>query len=136
MTRPCVALLIIAHLEAIDGLPITYKLFDPADSHPANLKVSITYNHQPRVAIISHAPFRVREVLMVAHEVFLVERILLDALVILEAFEHNLAEAIEVRDITHLRVEELAHQCSRGFLVVDLVRLVVSGCGGPSCDDF
>lgn len=69
---------------------------------------------------------------MVAYEVFLVERVLLDALVVLEAFEHNLAEAIEVRDITHLRIEELAHQCSRGFLVVDLMRLVVSYCGGPS----
>lgn len=65
---------------------------------------------------------------MVAHEMLLVERILLDALVVLQALEHNLAEAVKVRDITHLRVKELAHQSSRGFLVVDLMRLVVSSC--------
>ena len=46
---------------------------------------------------------------MIAHKMLLIERILLDALVILETLENNLTEAVEVRDITHLRVEELAH---------------------------
>lgn len=44
----------------------------------------------------------------------LVPRILLHALVILEALENHLAEAIEVGQVAHLRVEELGHQCACG----------------------
>ena len=46
---------------------------------------------------------------MIAHKMLLVKRILLDPFIILQTLEHNLAEAVEVRDIAHLGVEELAH---------------------------
>lgn len=60
---------------------------------------------------------------MIAHKMLLIKRILLNTLVVLETLEDNLAEAVEVRDITHLWIEELAHQSPRGGLVVDLRRL-------------
>jgi hypothetical protein len=57
---------------------------------------------------------------MVSHQVLLVKRIQLDALVILQTFEKHLAEAVKVREIAHLRIGKLAHQHSRITLVVDL----------------
>lgn len=59
---------------------------------------------------------------MVAHKMLLIKRILLNPLIVLETLENNLTEAVEVCDVAHLRVEELAHQCSCGGLVVDLMR--------------
>jgi len=49
---------------------------------------------------------------MIAHKMLLIKRILLNPLIILKALKNNLAEAVEVRDIAHLWVEELAHQGS------------------------
>ena len=50
----------------------------------------------------------------------LIPRILLHALVILDALEDYLTEAVEVGHVAHLRVEELRHEGPRGGLVVDL----------------
>lgn len=60
---------------------------------------------------------------MVAHKMLLIKRILLNPLIVLETLKDDLAEAVEIGDVTHLGVEELAHQCSCGGLVVDLLRL-------------
>jgi hypothetical protein len=60
---------------------------------------------------------------MIPHKMLLIKRILLNPLIIFKALENNLAETVKVRDITHLWIEELAHQCSCGGLVVDLMRL-------------
>ena len=57
---------------------------------------------------------------MIIHQMLLVPWILLHALVVLHALEKNLAEAIEVGDVAHLRVEQLGHQGARGALVVNL----------------
>ena len=58
--------------------------------------------------------------LVIVDEMLLVPRILLHALVILDRLEDHLAEAVEVGDVAHLRVEELRHKGARGALVVDL----------------
>ena len=57
---------------------------------------------------------------MVPDQMLLVPRILLHALIVFDALEDDLAEAIEVGHVAHLRVEKLRHQGARGFLVVDL----------------
>lgn len=57
---------------------------------------------------------------MVPDQMFLVPWILLHALVVLDAPENDLAEAVKVGHVAHLRVEELCHEGARGFLVVDL----------------
>ena len=109
------------HLEPINSLAISHKLFDPADGHP------VISQHRPQFLVqsakISHAPLRIREILMVAHKMLLIKRILLNPLIVLETLKDDLAEAVEIGDVTHLGVEELAHQCSCGGLVVDLLRL-------------
>ena len=58
---------------------------------------------------------------MIIHQMLLIPWILLHALVVLYALEKNLAEAIEVGNVAHLRVEELGHQRARGALVVNLL---------------
>ena len=51
----------------------------------------------------------------------LVPWILLHALVVFDALENHLAKAVKVGDVAHLRVEELCHQGTRSFLVMNLV---------------
>ena len=110
--------------KPIHNLPIPYKLFDPTDSHPArkvnNLLLLLTrYVH---VIDYSHALLRVGKLLMVPDQMLLVPRILLHALIVFDALEDDLAEAIEVGDVAHLRIEKLRHHGTRGFLIVDLYR--------------
>ena len=57
---------------------------------------------------------------MILHQMLLVPRILLHALVVVYALENNLTEAVKVGDVAHLRVEELGHQGAGGALVVNL----------------
>ena len=58
--------------------------------------------------------------MMIAHKMLLIPRILLHTLVVVHALEHDLTEAVEVRDIHHLWVDELRHHGAGGRLVVNL----------------
>ena len=92
--------------HAIHHFPIPYKLRDPPDCH--------------------HALFGVCKLLMVSHQMLLVPRILLHLLVIIRAFEHNLAEAVKVCQVGHLVVKEPAHEGARLDCVVDLIKLAAA----------
>lgn len=58
---------------------------------------------------------------MIAHQMFLVPRVLFHAFIIVDAAEDNLTEAVEIRDLGHLWVEQLRHLSARGALVVNLI---------------
>lgn len=66
------------------------------------------------------ALLRISKFLVVTDQVLLIPGILLHGLVVLEALEDDLAEAIIVCDIAHLRVEELRHQGSCRSLIMNL----------------
>ena len=72
------------------------------------------------------APLGIRKILMIPHQMLLVPRIQLHPLIILDAPEHHLAEAVEVRHVGELRVVELRHERSRRTRVVDLMMLFLS----------
>lgn len=57
---------------------------------------------------------------VVFKKMFFVVWVPLEALVVLNTFEHYLAEAIKVCNIDHLGIDNLAHQCARRALVVNL----------------
>lgn len=57
---------------------------------------------------------------MVARQALLVDRVLLEPLVILEAPEGDLAKTVEVGHLGHLRIVKLAHHGSGLGLVVNL----------------
>lgn len=68
------------------------------------------------------ASLRICKMDVVAKEMGLVVRILLEALVILNVFEDHLAEAVEVCNIYHLGIHNLAHERTRRALIVNLDR--------------
>lgn len=57
---------------------------------------------------------------MVSHQVLLIPRILLQFLILFQAAEDGLAEAVVVRHIRHLRIEQLCHESPGLRRVVDL----------------
>lgn len=87
--------------EAVDDVAVPHKLGYPANGH--------------------HAPLDVGKVFVVAHQVLLVPGVVLDALVVLDAFENDLAKAVKVGQVVHLVVVELVHHGARFCGVVDLV---------------
>lgn len=68
----------------------------------------------------SHASLRIRELLMVAHQMLLVPRVFFHPLVVLQVPEQHLTEAVEIGDVGHLRIEKLAHQGTGRACVVYL----------------
>jgi hypothetical protein len=58
---------------------------------------------------------------MITFQMLMIPRILLDLLVILNRFEDDLTKAVEISDIDHLAIEELAHESACDGLVMDLV---------------
>lgn len=72
------------------------------------------------------ASLRIREHLMIIHQMLLVPRILLHLLVVVYALENDLAEAVKVGEVAHLRVEEFGHQGAGGALVVNLCIFSIS----------
>ena len=58
---------------------------------------------------------------MIAHQMFLVPRVLFHAFIIVYASEDNLTEAVEIRGLGHLWVEQLRHLSPRSALVVNLI---------------
>ena len=109
-------------LEAINNLTIPNELLNPSNRHPVRVAIS-EHSLSPgreNQSVYLRAPLRIRKVLMIIHQMLLIPRILLHTLVILNILKNNLAEAIEVRNIAHLRVEELGHQRARRALVMDL----------------
>jgi len=75
------------------------------------------------------APLCVGKFEVIVEEMFLVPRILLHLLVILNRLENNLAEAIEVGDITHLWIEQVRHEVACTGLIVYLVSCSVKSRG-------
>lgn len=69
-----------------------------------------------------HAPLSVGKVLVVPRQVLLVPRVLLDSLVVLDAFEDDLTEAVKVHEIVHLVIVELVHQGPGLGCVVNLAK--------------
>lgn len=67
-----------------------------------------------------HASLRIRKLFMVVIQVLLVPRVLLKSFVIFNILEDDLAEAVKVCYVGHLRVEQLGHQITGCGLVVDL----------------
>lgn len=72
--------------------------------------------------VVLLASLRICEMYMVAKEIFLVVRILFEALVVLDTFKHHLTETVKVCDIDHLGVDNFAHESPCRALVVDLHR--------------
>lgn len=58
---------------------------------------------------------------MVPSQMLLIPRILLHPLIILHTTKDDLAETVEVGDVGHLGVVELAHERAGGGCVVDLL---------------
>lgn len=63
---------------------------------------------------------------MIPIQMLLIPRILLHGLVMFQALEDDLTEAVKVRDVAHLAVEELRHEGAGGGLVVDLQHRCIS----------
>lgn len=68
------------------------------------------------------ASLRICKMDVVAEEMGLVVRILLEALVVLNVFEDHLAEAVEVCNVYHLGIHDFAHERARRALIVNLDR--------------
>jgi hypothetical protein len=67
-----------------------------------------------------HAPLSVGELLVIVVQILFIPGILLEAFVDLNVFEDDLAEAVKVRHVNHLGVDELSHQSARAALIMDL----------------
>lgn len=93
--------------ESINDGTVSHELLHPSNSHP--MVISFTQQPSQNAELDLHAPLRICEVLVIANEMLLIPRVLLHALVVLETLEDDLTEAVEVRNIGHLRVEELRH---------------------------
>lgn len=78
-----------------------------------------------------HAPLRIREFLMISHQMLLVPWILLHPLVILDISKHGLAKTVIIRDVGELGVEELSHEGTGGTCIVDLYIPVSLPVGTP-----
>lgn len=74
------------------------------------------------------APFCVGKLEVIIEKVFLIPRILLHTLVILNRLENNLTEAIVVGNITHLWIEKMRHEFACACLIVNLVSCSVKLC--------
>jgi hypothetical protein len=62
---------------------------------------------------------------MVANQMLLVPRVLFHALIIFDTLKNHLTKAVKVRDVGHLRVEQLGHQRTSSTLIVNLnIKLV------------
>ena len=93
--------------------------------------------------IYARALFCISELLMIANQMFSIPGVLLHSFVVLETFEHDLAEAVKVGHIGHLRVEQLSHEgaccrCIVNLSIVTPTRLAIGelllGPGGePVC---
>ena len=70
---------------------------------------------------------------MIMHEMLLIPRVLLHALIVFDTLEHYLTETVKVGHIAHLRVEELRHQGTGSTLVVDLFLPSLVSKLGVSC---
>jgi hypothetical protein len=104
-------------LEPIYDFTISHELLDPSYGHPVGRQSS---SHSAKINASIHAPLSVCKSFMIAGEMLLVPRILLHTLVVFNTLEDDLAKAVEIRHIGHLRVEKMWHQSTSGGLVVDL----------------
>lgn len=70
--------------------------------------------------LVSLGSGRVGKLFVVVPEMCLVVRILLEPLVVIDVSKHDLAEAVKVRDVGQLSVNDPVHKSSGLVLVVDL----------------
>lgn len=94
-------------LVRLYNLSIIDKLLDPANSHPST-HFSISTGHR-RGRLYSHALLRISKLLVITHQMFLVPRVLLHPHIVVNRLEDDLAKAVEVGKVYHLRVEKLGH---------------------------
>ncbi len=95
-------------LHSIHNLAVPDKLLNPPNCH----SVGPSTEHpaeQMYVCRYSRALSGICKLLMVPNQMFLVPGVLFHSLVVFEAFEHYLAEAVKVGHVGHLRVVELGH---------------------------
>ena len=86
-------------LETIHHFTISDGPFDSPDRHPVAIRSQPTpIGHWPGEH--SHAPRGFVIVLVVTDEMLPIPRVLLHRLVTLNTLEHDLAEAVEVRDVS------------------------------------
>jgi hypothetical protein len=93
--------------------------------HPIVILDAVSSDDENTSKKDSLAPFCVGELEMIIEKVFLVPRILLHSLVVLNRFKDNLAEAIEVGDVTHLWIKQVRHEVACTSLIVYLVTCLV-----------
>lgn len=62
---------------------------------------------------------------MVTDKMLFIPRILFHALVVFNVLEHDLAEAVEICNVCHLRVEQFGHQSAGRTLIMDLDEMSV-----------
>lgn len=60
---------------------------------------------------------------MVPHQMLLIPRVLFHLFVIIHAFKHNLAEAVEFGQVSHLMIEQPTHESAGLGCIVDLFNL-------------
>lgn len=72
--------------------------------------------------VVLLASLRVCKMYMIAKQMLFVVWVFFEALVILDTFEHHLAETVKVCNIDHLWVDNFAHESPCRALVVDLHR--------------
>lgn len=103
--------LLLSIFEPINLDALVDELRNPADCHPKYVIVNKTLSEKEREKEINVlAPLRISKILMIPDQMLLIPRIILDLLIVLGAAKHNLAEAVVVGDIGHLRVHDLVHQ--------------------------
>lgn len=95
-----VVLLSAGALHSVHDVTISNDFCNPADGHSAL--------------------FRIGELLVVSNQMLLVPRIAFHPFIVIDAFEHDLAETIVIGQIGHLGIEQLAHQRASLRVIMDL----------------